>query len=143
MKQRSLRAACCVLTVLSIVLIAGCASSGAGSAPAAPAAPPPPPAPVAVGSWNLTIETPQGTQEPTLVVSGTEGNLSGMFSSPQGELALDSISADGDKLMFSLKIDAGGQELQLDFEGMIDGDNLSGTLNSAFGGMTTTGTRAP
>ena len=58
----------------------------------------------------------------------------------QIRLRLDLQFADG-ALTFSLSIDAGGQMLDLDFTGTIDGDSLSGKFGSMFGDFTATGSR--
>jgi hypothetical protein len=124
----------------SVILLfgAGCASGGA-KAPAAAPAPPPPPA--VVGSWNLVIETPIGTQESVLVVDGTTELLEGKLVSEQGEAAVRDVVFDGGKLVFALTIDAQGQQMDLTFEGLVDGDSISGAFQSPFGPAPVTGTR--
>jgi hypothetical protein len=135
-----------LLLLGSIALLFGtaCASSSAAApdAPAAPAAPPPPPPPPAVvGSWNLTIETPVGTQQSTLVVTGTAEALEGKLVSEQGEAAVRDVVFDGSKLQFAITIDAQGQQMELTFEGAVDGDSLTGAFQSPFGPAPVTGTR--
>ena len=132
-------AAAMLLLTLSFLLIAsGCASSGSSAAAAVPAAPPPP---AAIGSWSLTIDTPQGTQEPTLEIMGAAGALGGKFSGAQGELAIETVSFMDPNLSFSVTIDIGGQELELNFEGTVEGDAINGVFKTIFGDFTTTGTR--
>jgi hypothetical protein len=53
-----------------------------------------------VGSWNLVIETPIGTQESVLVVAGTTELLEGKLVSEQGEAAVRDVVFDGEKLVF-------------------------------------------
>ncbi len=120
-----------VVSALAAGLVAlGCSGYGAPALPAA------------VGSWNMTIETPLGDQTPTLVVSGDASALMGMMSSPQGDVELTELTwADDGSLGFAMDIDAGGQQLRLVFTGMVDGDSLSGAFASDFGDMTATATR--
>ena len=132
-------------TVLTILLVAaaltsGCASSGA----ATPAVAPPPPAPVIpteVGSWTVTIDTPAGTQTPTLTIAGTEGALTGSFEGPTGPTELSDVMVSDGTLTFAVEIDAGGQMISLTFSGMVDGDSLTGAFGSDFGDFPATGVR--
>jgi hypothetical protein len=127
-----------LLTAISLLGAACASGTGAGDAPAAP---PPPPPPAVVGSWNLTIETPVGTQQSTMVVSGTAEALEGKIVSEQGEAMLRDVVFDAGKLAFGLTIDAQGQQLDLTFEGTVDGDSLTGSFQSPFGPAPVTGTR--
>ncbi len=129
-----------LLAVLALTLLSiGCASGGGGAAAAA--VPPAPVIPAAVGSWTMTIDTPAGTQEPSLTIAGTEGALSGSFGSPAGDIDLSTVSfADGD-IEFSVTIDIGGQELTLNFSGTVDGDSMTGSFASDFGDFAATAVR--
>jgi hypothetical protein len=132
------------LLLCSMALLGIACGSGSADAPAAPAVaapPPPPPPPAVVGSWNLTIETPVGTQQSTLVVTGTADLLEGKIVSEQGEAPVRDVVFDGSKLAFGLTIDAQGQQMELTFEGTVDGDSLSGAFQSPFGPAPVTGTR--
>jgi hypothetical protein len=133
-----------LLCAMVLMVLPGCASGGADApAPATPAAPPPPPPPPAiVGSWSLTIETPVGTQESTLIVTGTAELLEGKITSPQGEVALRDIAFDGGKVTFGMTIDAQGQQMELTFDGTLVGDDLTGAFQSPFGPAPVTGKRA-
>ena len=119
-----------LLALVAALLTVACSGYGAPALPAA------------VGSWNMTIETPLGTQEPTLIVSGDASGLMGMMSSPQGDVELTDVSWNDDgTLGFVMDIDAGGQSLSLTFSGMIDGDTLTGEFASDFGPMEANATR--
>lgn len=120
------------LTLLSI----GCASGGGAAA-----VPPPPAIPAAVGSWTLTIDTPAGTQEPALTITGVEGDLAGAFGSPAGQVDLTTVSFADGALEFSVTIDIGGQDLTLNFSGTVDGDSMTGSFASDFGDFAATGVR--
>jgi hypothetical protein len=127
-----------LVLLCSVILLFG---AGCASAPAAAPAPAPPPPPAVVGSWNLVIETPIGTQESVLVVDGTTELLEGKLVSEQGEAAVRDVVFDGGKLVFALTIDAQGQQMDLTFEGVVDGDSISGAFQSPFGPAPVTGTR--
>ena len=119
-----------LLALVAALLTVACSGYGAPALPAA------------VGSWNMTIETPLGTQEPTLIVSGDASGLMGMMSSPQGDVELTEMSwSDDGTLGFVMDIEAGGQSLSLTFSGMVDGDTLTGAFASDFGDMEANATR--
>jgi hypothetical protein len=95
-------------------------------------------APPAVGAWDVNINTPVGAQAGvwTLNADGT-----GIMGSDQGDQAIDGITYDGNSVVFSVDIDAGGQSMSLSFDGMAMGDTISGEFSSDFGAFDVTGTR--
>ena len=120
-----------LLALVAALLALGC------SAYAAPALP------AAVGSWNMSIETPLGTQTPTIDVTGDASGLMVSMGSPDGTVeASDVTFGDDGALGFTVEIDAGGQQLTLVFTGMVEGDSLNGTFATDFGDMEATATRA-
>jgi len=94
-----------------------------------------------VGTWTLTIDTPAGTQEPTLTITGVEGDLTGAFGSPAGEIDLTSVSFTDGALEFAVTIDFNGQALALNFSGTVDGDSMTGSFASDFGDFAATAVR--
>ncbi len=90
----------------------------------------------------MTIETPQGTQTPTVTIAGMAGDLSGNFGGPTGDLDFDSISADGNSVEFQVTIDIGGSDLVMTFTGTIDGDSMSGSFATDFGDFPATAERS-
>jgi len=119
-----------LLALVAALLTFACSGYGAPALPAA------------VGSWNLSIETPLGTQEPTLVVGGDAAGLTAMMTSPQGDVEGTDVTWNDDgTLGFTAEIDAGGQQLRMVFTGTVEGDAISGVFATDFGDMETTGTR--
>lgn len=120
-----------LLALAAALLALGCSAYGAPALPAA------------VGSWNMSIETPLGTQTPTIDVTGDASGLMVAMASPDGSVeATDVTFGDDGALGFTVEIDAGGQQLTLVFTGMVEGDSLNGTFATDFGDMTATATRA-
>lgn len=121
-----------LLALVAALLTVGCSAYGAPALPAA------------VGSWNMSIETPLGTQTPTIVVSGDASGLMAKMSAEEGDVEATDVTWNDEDgaLGFTVEIDAGGQQLTLVFSGMVDGDALNGTFATDFGDMTATATRA-
>ncbi len=120
-----------LLALAAALLAAGCSAYGAPALPAA------------VGSWNMSIETPLGTQTPTINVTGDASGLMVGMASPDGTVeATDVTFGEDGSLGFTVEIDAGGQQLKLVFSGMVEGDALNGTFATDFGDMEATATRA-
>lgn len=91
----------------------------------------------------MTIETPLGTQTPTLVVSGDANGLMATMDAPDGSVeATDVTFGEDGSLGFTAVVPAGGQDLTLVFSGMVEGDSLTGTFATDFGDMEATATRA-
>ena len=91
------------------------------------------------GSW--TIDTPGagrgGVGTSTLTITQDGANLKGTLKGANGtDTPLDSIAVTGNKIDFILTRQGRGGPMKLEFEGTIDGDNMSGTFKTdgSFGG---------
>ncbi|NQV69242.1 MAG: hypothetical protein HQ498_04370 [Pseudohongiella sp.] len=111
--------------VLSLAILVGCAASG--------------PAP-AVGGWDVNVTIPQLGELPGTMTVNADGT--GLMSlGPLGDTAVDGITFDGNAVNFVVEVDAQGNTLVLEFNGLVDGDTLTGGLECDFGEMTVVGTR--
>ena len=96
----------------------------------------------AAGTWNTTINTPMGAQNGTLELTVDGSDLNGKMSSPQGEMAIENGSIDGDRLSWKASITA-PMPMTLEFTATVDGDAITGTVKlGAFGEAEISGTRA-
>lgn len=97
----------------------------------------------ATGTWSLTISTPQGEQQVTATLKQTGTDLSGTLTSPifpSAEVSAGSVS--GKTVTFSVSVTVGGAPLEATFNGTIEGNTMSGTVNvSGQGTVDFTGTR--
>jgi hypothetical protein len=84
------------------------------------------------GAWTLTLETPQGTSNPTLTLKQAEQKLTGTYAGRIGEIPIEG-TIKGTAISFAVKINAQGQEIVLAFSGTVDQDSMKGTVD--FGGM--------
>jgi len=77
------------------------------------------------GNWKLTIETPNGTGNPSLVLKQDGEKLTGTYKGRFGDSQLEG-TVKGKEIKFSFKVKAEGQELQVEYAGAIDGDTMKG-----------------
>jgi hypothetical protein len=92
----------------------------------------------AIGTWNLTMNSPLGAQTATLTVEDAGGSLTGKGApSP-----LEALKVDGDTVAFSADADTPVGKMKLGFTGAVAGDSISGKYSTPFGAFDFSGTRA-
>lgn len=91
--------------------------------------------PTVVGSWDVTIESPQGKREATLVIKKEGDNLTGALKGPRGERPLQSISLKGDEITFVMNANINGQDMVFTYKGKVEKDSMKGDAD--FGGFAT------
>ncbi|MEE9516759.1 MAG: hypothetical protein V3V52_06625 [Candidatus Adiutricales bacterium] len=94
------------------------------------------------GKWNLKVSTPMGEQTPVLTLSVSGNECSGSFAGAQGSAEFSGGSVEGDKVSFSLEVEAMGQKIKLECSATVDGDQISGELKSPMGPAQFSGERA-
>jgi hypothetical protein len=87
----------------------------------------------AVGTWDFTTNSPEGTFTTQLEIRQEAGALVAVGKSPQGERAYDSIAIDGNRIKLVVTINYNGTGLTITYTGTIDGKEMSGDAD--FGGM--------
>lgn len=88
-----------------------------------------------VGTWDFTVETPNGPRTSMLVIKKDGDKLTGALKSPRGERPLDSVSVKGDDITFVMTAQVGGQDMVMTYKGKIGKDSMKGDAD--FGGMAT------
>jgi hypothetical protein len=111
--------------------------SGKKAQASAAAAPPAPPAAGkssanVTGSWNFTIESPNGTATPSAVFKQDGENLTGTYKGRLGETPLTG-TVKGNDIKFGFKISPQGQEIQVQYSGTVEANAMKGTVK--FGDM--------
>jgi len=95
------------------------------------------------GTWNLTVESPQGTSNPKLVLTQDGDKVTGTYNSPMlGEAPVTGTVSDG---AFTLEAAASaqGQDFTITYKGTVDGDSIKGDIDlDGMGGAPFTGKRA-
>lgn len=84
------------------------------------------------GTWTLSVESPRGTRESTLVLSQKGEELSGTLKSQRGDMPVTG-TLKGNALALSYKMSMQGNEMEIKYNGTVEGDSMSGTVD--YGGM--------
>jgi hypothetical protein len=92
-----------------------------------------------LGVWDAETEGAQYTFVFTFKL--VDGKLAGTFEGQSGEVEMQNLAFEDDKVTFTVEIDAGGQGMVIDFMATIDGDSLEGQLAMEFGEALITGTK--
>ena len=98
--------------------------------PASPAGP--------AGIYLAKTSTQQGEVEFTMVINA---NGTGKIESMMGNKEISDIKIDGNKFGFNTTINTQRGEMPLTFKGIVDGDNISGTIGTQMGSLPFSGQR--
>jgi hypothetical protein len=85
-----------------------------------------------VGDWDMTIQSPQGTNTVKVNFKQDGEKVNGLFKSPQGELPFTGTLT-GSDVKFAFTINFQGQPLEIAMTGTVDRDAMAG--KASFGGM--------
>jgi hypothetical protein len=124
-----------VIAIIASVALAGGAALTAQQAPPAAAkpeaaAPAKAAAPSPAGKWLMALESPQGAMSVNLDVKvDAAGKVTGTLDSPNGPTPIKGEVKEG-VLGFTISFDAGGQMVEIYFEGKIKDDGkMAGTMS--------------
>lgn len=93
------------------------------------------------GTWQLEVEGRRGVQTPTLTVNEADGTYSGTLQGRRGTQPIKQITVDAASFSFPMTVETQMGELELTYKGQVDGDTLSGNLETSFGMMPFSGVR--
>jgi hypothetical protein len=88
-----------------------------------------------VGSWDFTVESPNGKTTSVLVIKKDGDKLSGMSKGARGERTLESVSVAGNDITFVMKIKFQDQDMVITYKGKVEKDSMKGEAD--FGGLAT------
>lgn len=88
-----------------------------------------------VGSWDFTVESPNGKTTSVLVIKKDGDKLSGMSKGARGERPLESVSVAGSDITFVMKIKFQDQDMVITYKGKVEKDSMKGEAD--FGGLAT------
>ena len=85
------------------------------------------------GKWEMTNETPRGTQTSTFTFE-QEGNiLTGTVATPRGESPISSGSVEGNVVTITIVRGMGDRSMELTYTGTLDGDTITGSMSTPRG----------
>jgi len=79
------------------------------------------------GNWKLTIETPNGPGSPSLVLKQEGEKLTGTYKGRFGEAPLEG-TVKGNEIKFTVKVNAQGQEFQIEYAGTVEDTTMKGKV---------------
>lgn len=85
------------------------------------------------GVWTLTIDTPRGIQHPTLEIEKGEAGYSGVYNSLRGPIEIESIKRDGNSFSFPLIISVPIGEIEVNYAGSFEGNEMQGAVQNPRG----------
>jgi len=93
------------------------------------------------GKWNVTMETPIGTQKFVWDLQSQAGAWSGTMAASTGTTALTNIVADGDRFSCESNVSSPMGSIHVAFSGEVTGNTVTGSCRTQFGNSAFTGTR--
>jgi imidazolonepropionase-like amidohydrolase len=103
-----------------------------------------PSAPSAIdGTWSITVRAPQGNVAIQMTLHAENGRVTGTFSGERGSGDIKSGSLDGNS--FEITISANAPDAEASdwvFRGTLDGDSMSGNVNTTLGNFEFSGSRS-
>ena len=93
------------------------------------------------GMWKVTLNTPMGAQERNLTLKTSGSALTGSMSGPQGDVAIEDGSVEGNAVAWSVMAPQIGAKVA--FTGTVEGDTIAGqAVLGAFGSAPFSAVRA-
>lgn len=86
------------------------------------------------GDWELTSESPRGTQTIALTLAQEGSTVTGSAEMRMGAVEVSEGIIEGDKLTFKLVMSFGERSMEQLFEATVSGDTMEGTITRS-GGM--------
>lgn len=94
------------------------------------------------GRWSISYPTMMGQQEATLELTARGGALAGKWSGATGGADIAGGTVEGDAVAWTVTVATPHGDIALIFEGTVDGDVMTGTLQTPAGQNPFSGARA-
>ena len=85
------------------------------------------------GTWDMTIESPQGKRTIVLIIANDGGKYSGKVKTQQGEAPLKSVAVNGSDVTLVMEREIQGQAVEFTFKGKAEKGKMGGDAD--FGGF--------
>ncbi len=101
-----------------------------------------PPSTNLTGTWSITVQTSEGTQQGTATLTmAPDGTLTGSVTGPPGTAAVEKGWVSGNKFSFTVTMNLGEGPVPLTFSGTVEGNTMTGTLSVGGDALPFTATR--
>ena len=80
------------------------------------------------GTYEVQIDTPMGAQTATLILKTDGNSLGGATVSQLGRAEFSGGTVDGDNVSWTMKVDTPLGEMDLQYQGKVTGDDISGQV---------------
>lgn len=95
------------------------------------------------GRWTIVVETPGRSVDVELDLKQTGDDLVGSLASADGSGIIEKGKVSGKSVKMTIKMDLQGMPTELQFDGVVDGTTITGTIAvPGFGNLTFTGSKA-
>ncbi len=95
------------------------------------------------GNYTITIEIPGNSLPGTLAMTQQGATLSGTLQTQLGTAPIRDGKVTSDGFSFSATVDYGGSQIEISVNGKVNGNSISGTLDSPQGAIPFSGTKNP
>lgn len=85
------------------------------------------------GTWDITVESPQGKRTSMLIIKQEGGKLVGTMKSQRGERPLDSVTVKGNEITMAMTLPIQGMDMTITYKGKVEKDSMKGEAD--FGGL--------
>ena len=81
------------------------------------------------GTWDVTVSTPQGSNEASMTVTQNGASFTGQMTSQMGTTTIDNGQVSGRSANWSITLTMGGQSMTITFQGEVEGNRMRGTAD--------------
>lgn len=94
------------------------------------------------GKWQISMDTPIGTQKFTWDLQQAGAAWQGTMSAPTGNSELSNVQVSGSNVGCNARVSTPLGQVDVTFEGAVSGDKIAGSCRTQFGNFQFSGERA-
>jgi len=81
------------------------------------------------GTWDVTVSTPQGSNEASMTLTQSGASFTGQMTSQMGTTTIDNGEVSGRSASWNITLTMGGQSMTITFHGEVEGNRMRGTAD--------------
>ena len=78
------------------------------------------------GEWEITAESPRGTQTRVVTFEQDGNSLTGEMETQMGSWPIENGSVNGNEISFTMVFTRGDRSMEMTYTGTVEGDEMSG-----------------